>query len=210
MSDTNKRSSEALSPLETEKNCKIMKQNTPSGLGLISPMKAMATNLPTPLEVEPTITELKKEFGKELPKNSDLIVRFMVRKFNTHINGCSTNLDYLYDLCSTLDKQHEELRSLMKGMNLEISQLSSENQMLKTKLNDQENYTRRNNLIFKQIPEVRGQNVELLIRDLLADKFGMQDVRIERLHRLGQYRQFKKYPRPIIVRFSYYPDREFI
>ena len=64
MSDTNKRSSEALSPLDMEKNSKMMKQNTPNGLGLISPMKAMATNLPRPLEVEPTISELKRNLER--------------------------------------------------------------------------------------------------------------------------------------------------
>ena len=58
------------------------------------------------------------------------------------------------------------------------------------------------------MPEVRGQNVESMVREFLADMFGMYEVKIERVHRLGRVNFQNRNPRPIIVRFGYYADRE--
>ena len=67
-------------------------------------------------------------------------------------------------------------------------------------------YSRLNNLIIKGVPEGRFQNVELMVRSLLFDVFGLDDVPIERVHRLGNFNSNRS--RPIIVRFLNYSDRE--
>ena len=77
-----------------------------------------------------------------------------------------------------------------------------------------ESHSRRNNLIFYNIPEVRQESsatTETLYRNLEQnlDKAEEEtiEIPIERVHRLGKIREDNK-PRPIIAKFSFHKDKE--
>ena len=85
-------------------------------------------------------------------------------------------------------------------------------QIKNTKLHEQtlkiESYSRRDNLRFDGIQEVRGENCETTIQNVISKMKLDRDVDISRVHRLGPYQPGRSTPRPIIVRFLSYPDRE--
>ena len=208
MMSTTKRSSDVLiSPEIQPKEMKKSKINLNSPMGLQT--LAMATKLPVELDMDTIMTELKAEYGKDLPKNSDRIVEFIVKKVNKQISGCTNTLEYLCGAINTLETQQEALQALVEGMSKQLNTSNTKNHNLKRMIVEQENYSRRENLILKGIPENRWQNLDSLVRDLLADRFGMHDVKLERLHRLGTFKNIR-YSRPVIVRFAYFPDREFV
>lgn len=67
----------------------------------------------------------------------------------------------------------------------------------------------RKNLIFSGIPEYRNpglevENCEFMIKDFIRTELNIQkEISFDRVHRLGRYSQFQKYPRPIIANFTF-------
>ena len=68
----------------------------------------------------------------------------------------------------------------------------------------------RSNLVFYNLPEVDKEDSFPTVRDVLANKMEIDtNNEIERPHRLGRKRDNGK-PRPIVVKFLRYQDKEFI
>jgi len=70
----------------------------------------------------------------------------------------------------------------------------------------------RSNLVFYNLPEVDKEDSFATVRELLANKMEIDansEIEIERVHRLGRKRDDGK-PRPIVVKFLSYQDKEFI
>jgi ribA/ribD-fused uncharacterized protein len=96
-----------------------------------------------------------------------------------------------------------------------IGELRTENYKLQSTVNDMQQkllnlelQSRRNNLIFCGVPEQENEkweDCENAVADILGS-IGMQGVKFERVHRLGQKRQGSH--RHIIAKFCYYKDKE--
>ena len=76
-----------------------------------------------------------------------------------------------------------------------------------------ENYTRRENLRFMNIPESRGENCLDIIYDVLENdlKINVDDIRFHAVHRVGKSQNngaTPARPRPIIARFVVREDRD--
>lgn len=74
----------------------------------------------------------------------------------------------------------------------------------------------RENLIFSGIPESRNpglevENCEFMIKDFIRTELNIQkEISFDRVHRLGRYSEFQKYPRPIIAKFTFFKDKELV
>lgn len=94
----------------------------------------------------------------------------------------------------------------------QIEDMEKENKILRNKVIDMQERSMRDNLIFTGINEDNQQNfedTEKLVQDLIKNKLDIQEeIEIERIHRFG--RRFGDRPRPIVVRFSRYKQRELI
>lgn len=80
---------------------------------------------------------------------------------------------------------------------------------MNTVVDDLENRMRRNNLIFKGLPELENEtwnDAKVIITGFAQEMLGISLGEIERAHRLGQKRSGTK--RPIIVKFLSFRDRE--
>ena len=76
-----------------------------------------------------------------------------------------------------------------------------------------ENYTRRENLRFMNIPESRGENCQDIIYDVLEKdlKMNVDDIHFHAVHRVGKPQNngaTPARPRPIIARFVVREDRD--
>ena len=69
----------------------------------------------------------------------------------------------------------------------------------------------QDNLVFYGVKESGGDNCEQLVVDVCTDVLGLPEAQhfmIERAHRIGtEYRNSSK-PRPIVVKFIHFKDRE--
>lgn len=145
--------------------------------------------------------DIKHELGDSASEETLKLATFMYKMQKNSQDGVHTSLEYFND-------SQARILSLVTGMQKQIDVLKAENNSLKCKLDDQENYSRRNNLIIRGIPEGNWQNVEEIVRDFIGDMFRIFDIPLERLHRLGKYNPHR--PRPIIVKFTFHKDREAI
>jgi hypothetical protein len=77
-----------------------------------------------------------------------------------------------------------------------------------------DNYSRRENLKFSGIPEndnEQSSETRQTMLQLFENKLDIADassMKIQRCHRLGYTKDRAKYPREVIIRFAYYPDRD--
>ena len=108
-------------------------------------------------------------------------------------------------LGASVDKNAEEFQSL-----------ENEVLMLKRRNIRLEAYTRRESIkIFnmKEDEATSDVSTESLVRDMFRDKMNISEdvesIRFERVHRIASRKPSSK-PRPIIAKFSFYQDKEFV
>ena len=107
------------------------------------------------------------------------------------------------------EKDRSEKEKLIKGLREEVSSLKNEHEQLKSDVENQEHYSRRNCLLVHGIPKKQGKSTESIalnaINELLEE--GLSEVDIECTHRVVKPKQNKKTPRPIITKFLRYNCR---
>ena len=106
-----------------------------------------------------------------------------------------------------LKEQNVQLTRQVTELQATVSQLESLTQETEMKSERLEAHSRRDNLRFHGFEDKRGETwdeSESKVRNYVYDDLGVDEssIRIERAHRS------KNSPRPIIVKFSHYKDRE--
>ena len=121
-------------------------------------------------------------------------------------------------------------RSSLDNVKSELAMASSKNAKLETEigalklrfLEEQEkvialeNYSRRENLRFMNVPEQEGENCANIIYDIIENKLNtdVENLQFHAIHRVGKQRSSdgtsKAYPRPIIARFLRREDRDMV
>ena len=118
-----------------------------------------------------------------------------------------------------LDKQNIELTSTKDHVKVVENKLKISEQRLRTlegQMIDQEARSRRNNLLFFGVQEKEGEQCTAEIKKIIQNdlKLNPADMLIQRAHRLGAPKskntigQSSNRPRPIIVNFSSYNEKE--
>lgn len=101
--------------------------------------------------------------------------------------------------------QVEQQASMYK---LELDNCKAEINILKGQMVNQESYSRRENLLFLNIPEEKTERCNDVITQIIRKMGINEDIKFTRVHRVGKYRQGGT--RAIIVRFHYAPHREMV
>ncbi len=108
-------------------------------------------------------------------------------------------------LLEKLDKIQEELKSLQADVQIKNDEIRKLKEEVTVKLDEREQYSRRNNLRIFGVPESESENTDELVVDV-AKKMGVQlsELSIDRSHRIGKK---GPQPRPIIVKLVRYNTR---
>ena len=111
----------------------------------------------------------------------------------------------LSEACEEIDslkcKQHE-----IDRLTSEVSYLRVKTAHLEKKIDDQNEYSRRENLIIKGFPESKDENCLEKVNDIFR-KLDVGPFQLHRFHRLGKFTKLAPKPRPMIVRFVCYQDK---
>ena len=129
-----------------------------------------------------------------------------------HIKGEKQLLDLTESIncmtkkCDDYEKDRAEKEKLIKDLREQISSLKNEHEQLKSDVENQEQYTRRNFLLVHGIPEERGESTDSVVLNAINEHLeeGLTEADIELTHRVGKPKQNKKTPRPIIIKFVRY------
>ena len=76
-------------------------------------------------------------------------------------------------------------------------------------IQDLQDRSMRDNLIFSNVPQTRGENCEDVVKKIIRDQIGIKEpVAFERVHRMGQMSQDERKPVSIVAKFSHFKDKE--
>ena len=168
------------------------------------------------------ISELTCEFKHEIK-----VVKSTLNDLENSVNHawtCSEDLQQeskaFKDSKSSHQTMVDEQTAEIQGLRAEMKKLQIENEKLKPALKEAqenlvalENYTRRENLRFMNIPESRGENCQDIIYDVIENdlKINVEEILFHAVHRVGKLQNnsaSSPRPRPIIARFAVRKDRD--
>ena len=124
------------------------------------------------------------------------------------------SLEYAHAEIADLKKENEYSKENQAQARERIEILERDNKTMRDKIIDIQARSMRDNLLFFNMPELEKENTTEMIHELLESKIGITDarntVKIDRSHRIGRKRDGDRKPRPIVVKFNYHQDREFV
>ena len=94
-------------------------------------------------------------------------------------------------------------------MNGTVSKMNKRIEELENKIDRQEQYSRRNCILIHGIAENKEENTDQQAIDFINENLDIKidEIDIDRSHRIGRYDKTKKKARPIIVKFARYNVR---
>lgn len=147
---------------------------------------------------------------------NDTMPMSILLDIQAHVRGLDRKFDTLEQSINDLKSENFKLREQNVKLTGKVDKLATlvneleiSNNSLNEKHEQLESQSRRQNLIFYDIKESHKETweqSEQVVRDYIRDELSMNesDIRIERAHRLYS----KNKPRPLIVKFSFYKDKE--
>jgi ribA/ribD-fused uncharacterized protein len=154
-------------------------------------------------------------------------IKLDLKHLDTRMSDIENSVSYMEtdftDVSETVKKQklriskiEAQMRSLVKGQDKQpiadetlkqMEHMKAHNEQLSKQISDIDSYSRRSNLIFEGIAESRSEIPWKKVQNVLNNKLGIDcsHIKIERCHRLQGGRTT---PKPIIVRFNWYADRQ--
>ena len=149
-----------------------------------------------------TLTEEMEIFKQDL-KAEVQVLRNTVSELEMAAQMSSSKIE-------SLEASNKSLSMSLASQVKEIATLRAELKKQKEKVLHMEEYSRRENLIFRNIPERPSENCRELIFDIMTKEMDIEtsQMRCHAVHRMGKSIQGR--PRPIIVRFLCREDKEVV
>ena len=130
------------------------------------------------------------------------------------IKDIKASLEYAHAEIADLKQENEVMKKNNEKSMERVEKLKRDNEMMRNKIVDLQARSMRDNLLFFNMPENDKENTTEMIHDLLENKIGIEDarnkVKIDRSHRVGCRRVGNNKPRPIVVKFNFHQDREYV
>lgn len=164
-------------------HCKRGKSNTPT----VSEKSSGAEVLEFKEFIKNALEDFKKEVLSELQSNAK-----QFEEFKTSLNFFSSKLDEankaMNDInknCNTLKKENDELKK-------KNAELTNDVKMLKIKMKNLEQYSRKNNVEVSGVPASNGENVKQLVKDIgAAINVVVREEDVMAAHRVPTYNREK-------------------
>ena len=166
------------------------------------------------------ITEIEKHFGKQITALTAEVdtLRGVINDKNQTIGKLQNDISELKNTCNFLTDETCNLGGKIKVNQAGVESSSTKYNALIDKTSDLEDRSRRNNVVFFNIPEPEttgphNEDCEQKVKDLLHAKNFFEhgyDIPIDRAHRLGRKKDNDSRPRPLIVRFTYFKDKDYV
>ena len=108
-----------------------------------------------------------------------------------------------------MKKKEGEMKKINEELNGTVSKTNEKIEELKNKIDGQEQYSRRNCILIHGIAEKKEENTDQQARYFINENLDIKidEIDIDRSHRIGRYDKTKKKARPIIVKFARYNVR---
>ncbi|KAJ8307756.1 hypothetical protein KUTeg_014692 [Tegillarca granosa] len=187
-------------------------QTTPLWVSeLFSRLENMSAKLSTLDTVNETVNKIKSQLNS---------VEQETKRLDGKIKDIEKSTESISQFFDEQKQSVDSIKCVIKDMTKQINnqaadidktfvEVKSENDRLKHELLDIKMRSMRDNLLFFNITETNGEDCVNVIDEFCGNKLGIRDakdIKIDRAHRIGKYRDNK--PRPIVAKFNFYGDRE--
>ena len=197
----------------TEDNVSKMKEEL---MTIITTMKAEYTNEIAGLRDELAqkhqhITDLNDEVFKVKQE-----MNIFVNSIKAELKEVVKSIEFVHGKLNDCDRTYNDDQ---KAVQEETDDIYSKLQYLNDKTRDLEDRSRRDNLVFRNVPEVDEGNresnddCEKKLKEELKRVYPAEQIdsiKFERVHRLGRRNKDNKETRPVIAKFSFHKDRNYI
>ena len=147
--------------------------------------------------------------AKQLDESLGGQLKFEVGKLTDVSNKLSDELSSFRDINTQLQKEVSELREIVKAKDNKISVLEDKVENLEIKLDEHEQYSRRNSLRISGISEEENEVIGPKIMNFLNNKLGLsspvESDQVDRIHRVGKPKG--EGPRAALIKFATYGTR---
>ena len=186
---------------------------------LSTPVKAVKSKIPKPNIPMTDIKPMEEEKNNEMKEISQVFATVMKKlekldNIETDMKEIKKSLEYAHEKIDDLKKENELMKREQIKAGERIDALERDKKNLHDKVTDLQARSMRDNLLFFNIPEEKDENPTDLIHELLEKKLEIKDaqyvVKIDRAHRIGRKKAESDRPRPIVVKFNWHQDKEFV
>ena len=118
-------------------------------------------------------------------------------------------ISFIGEKFDAYEKERRENEKKIEELNGTVSKMNERIEELENKIDGQEQYSRRNCILIHGIAEKKEENTNQQARYFINENLDIKidEIDIDRSHRIGRYDKTKKKARPIIVKFARYNVR---
>ena len=129
-------------------------------------------------------------------------------KGKQHLMDLNKTVNFICEKFDEYERDRVEKEKIINGLQKHVNDMSATIESLKSWLDRQEQYSRRNCLLIHGLPESKNENTDELVIDAIKEKMGeeIEKNEIDRSHRIGVPKNNGK-NRPIIIKFVRYNTR---
>ena len=169
-----------------------------------------------------TVAELREHFENQLKllraeNNSKVEILQRILKDKDEVIGTlQREIGELKKTCDFLTEETSALKGQIKVNEASLEATAKKCSTLTDKTSDLEDRSRRSNLVFFNIPEptdnTEKEDCETKVKKMIHELkfFDEYEIPMDRVHRIGRKDPNSTKPRPMIVKFTYYKDKEHI
>lgn len=123
------------------------------------------------------------------------------------VDSLIKSLDHTEETAKQAEEQVKIISHENQSLKMNVTMLKEQNKLIQNQLTDQNNYSRRENIIIAGVNEGRNENILYRVKDLFM-QIGCEHLIVQRCHRIGKYETNKT--RDIIVRMLHFDDKMLI
>ncbi|MCG8113229.1 MAG: hypothetical protein N0E59_20955, partial [Candidatus Thiodiazotropha taylori] len=148
------------------------------------------------------------EISSKVEKMDDKVV-----SLESKIESIERSRQFDSQTMTEINKNHSGMQKDLTDIKKAQTVLAESEARIKEQLIDLKCREMRDNLLFYNVPEERGETDDVCVEKLfnimeedMKIDYARRDIKLHRAHRIGRYINGKT--RPIVAKFAYYPDRE--
>ena len=161
-------------------------------------------------QIESQISQLNN-MSKKMSKTTAKVqnVESEVSAVKTKLNDYNQSVNYYSDICDSILSKNTEFEDRVNQLDETVLQMDEA-------LLDIQWRSMRENLVFGGIKETftradQPEDCESILRTFLSEVMDLSKYfEFDRVHRLGRFRPGNSRPRPIVAKFTFYRDKEFV
>ena len=139
--------------------------------------------------------------------NKELLI-----KGDKQLLDLTSSVEFLTSKFDELERERKEKDKLINNLQVEVSSLKVKVENLGKKVDDQEQYSRRNCFLIHGLTETKTEDTDEMVLDVISNKLNieMSQISFDRSHRLGKRKGPGQKPPAITVKFTRYKDRHHV